>query len=410
MGYRRRRYHHWRDYSPRRLNSSSTYDPIAVLCLLFIIFVVVFSKWVVWGFTMVVAIVKRIIRKHKGIASPHAPTDRPILRRIGSALVSATPALHPPENFLDEVLTLSHAHALHALMVAIGSGVIASILALAPDSWLGLGSYLAVFLGLASLVALIVSIAGFAIRLWSQAPTTPIRPIQPRHDFNPKPSPAFPQGSSNADSLPPVVPPLSPVKGQPPLNPLGSPNRPRQYATASYAQQVARPHRAMPSTPSQQSHIASYDPPRETSQPTPYAPVQKNAMPYRRMPRLLTPTELAFYQVLTHAVGSSFTIQCKVRLADLADYPRDLPRRQRVFWNSQAAQKHVDFLLCDPASSEPLLAIELDDPSHHSRGAQKRDAFKNYFFEQVGLPLLRVNCSQSYDVPWLQMQIRQHTG
>lgn len=117
------------------------------------------------------------------------------------------------------------------------------------------------------------------------------------------------------------------------------------------------------------------------------------ALPYRlRADALLTRTELAFYQVLRVAVGNAYTICAKVNLADIFETrPFSLVHQNKI------DQKHVDFLLCDPASMRPVAGVELDDSSHQRADAQKRDQDKDAAFRAAGLPLIRIQVQQSYD-------------
>jgi len=52
-------------------------------------------------------------------------------------------------------------------------------------------------------------------------------------------------------------------------------------------------------------------------------------------------------------------------------------------------RKHVDFLLCDPATMRPLLGVELDDASHQRRDREQRDRLMEQAFAAAELPLAR---------------------
>ena len=54
-------------------------------------------------------------------------------------------------------------------------------------------------------------------------------------------------------------------------------------------------------------------------------------------------------------------------------------------------QKHVDFVLCEPRTTRPLLVIELDDASHNSSDRRRAaDAAKDHACRTAGIPMLRV--------------------
>ncbi len=54
---------------------------------------------------------------------------------------------------------------------------------------------------------------------------------------------------------------------------------------------------------------------------------------------------------------------------------------------------YLDFVLSDPESLAVVLAIELDDKSHWSTEARKRDLFKDSALASAGVPQLRVKGS-----------------
>lgn len=133
----------------------------------------------------------------------------------------------------------------------------------------------------------------------------------------------------------------------------------------------------------------------------------RRARPYRRRPAknrdippvrcraLLTPGERAFFNVLQRSLPRGCALSLKTRLADVIECPD-------ILWSApfgrRVAQKHVDFVLYDPASARILAVIELDDKSHDSPVRQRRDRFLKDVLEQVGIPLVRVRCAHRYHV------------
>jgi Protein of unknown function (DUF2726) len=110
---------------------------------------------------------------------------------------------------------------------------------------------------------------------------------------------------------------------------------------------------------------------------------------------LLTPTEQLFRRSLDIALDGRLQILCKVRLADLLQVRgHDAKERQRLF--RRFAAKHVDFLLAEPETLEPVLAIELDDSSHDRIDRRQRDQFLDELFAVAEFPLLRVKAAASY--------------
>ena len=129
-----------------------------------------------------------------------------------------------------------------------------------------------------------------------------------------------------------------------------------------------------------------------------------DAPEYRKSKSILTYRERILYRALGKAIDNEYLVMAKVRLADfvwLANEPED-----RKHHTNQILCKHVDFLLCGKFQLEPLLVIELDDPSHQWPGHQERDKFKDDTFAAIGVPILRVIMQDSYSIPELSNRIK----
>lgn len=128
-----------------------------------------------------------------------------------------------------------------------------------------------------------------------------------------------------------------------------------------------------------------------------------DGFPFRRRADFLSPAERDFCRALQVAVGSELHICAKVGLGDLffvADERRHPGARNRI------SRKHVDFVLLDPVTLHPALAIELDDSSHNRPDRQASDRFKDELFAGAGLPLLRVRVRATFDPAEIAAQIR----
>ena len=117
-------------------------------------------------------------------------------------------------------------------------------------------------------------------------------------------------------------------------------------------------------------------------------------LPYRARGKLVTKTELRFYKSLFKAVQDDFEIFAMVRIADLLRVESGAKNYRK--WLNKILAKHIDFVLCDPGSLEPIVCIELDDPSHQRADRVERDIFVNHAFESANLPLLRIPTQQAY--------------
>jgi hypothetical protein len=118
------------------------------------------------------------------------------------------------------------------------------------------------------------------------------------------------------------------------------------------------------------------------------------AWPYYARHALLTNAELSFYNQLRKAVGNRYTVAPKVRLADVIHCPDGV---WVMGYGRLIAQKHIDFILCDPATTRIVLAIELDDRSHAHPKRKARDLFVDRALAAAGVPLLRVPAAAIYD-------------
>ncbi len=111
---------------------------------------------------------------------------------------------------------------------------------------------------------------------------------------------------------------------------------------------------------------------------------------------ILTPAELKFYRALKE-VSEDLVIFAKVRVADILNVDSKKAKGNYLKYFNRIAKKHVDFLLCEPETLRPIMAIELDDRSHEREDRIKRDRFLDRAFEMAGLPLVRVKVSSKYE-------------
>lgn len=101
----------------------------------------------------------------------------------------------------------------------------------------------------------------------------------------------------------------------------------------------------------------------------------------------LTKSERDFYNMLGQAVGGDYRIFAQVHLSSILD-----EKVKGQDWRAARAsinRKSVDYLLCEKNYLSPVLAIELDDPSHDRPDRIVRDELVEAVLARVGLPLLR---------------------
>jgi hypothetical protein len=122
----------------------------------------------------------------------------------------------------------------------------------------------------------------------------------------------------------------------------------------------------------------------------------RTSYPYDCHRSLLSKAELAFYKSLVQAVGDGGVVFAKVRIADVIRPRKGMSPSnwQRAF--NAISSKHFDFLVCALADAKVLIAIELDDASHRSPRARRRDELVDRACASAELALLRVPAARSY--------------
>lgn len=128
------------------------------------------------------------------------------------------------------------------------------------------------------------------------------------------------------------------------------------------------------------------------------------SLPYRIRDDFLSNAELSFYGVIKQVVREEYVVCPKVNLGDLFYVTRS---KDKLSYQNKINRKHVDFLLCDPATLNPRLGIELDDSSHLRKDRQERDQFVESVFEAAGLALLRIPVAKAYSTSELVSLIQQ---
>lgn len=135
-----------------------------------------------------------------------------------------------------------------------------------------------------------------------------------------------------------------------------------------------------------------------------------DALPEVRLSdRFISTAETNFYRVLRQTVGDAAIIAMQASLNQLLYFPgNNRGNPARASWQNRVRGRAVDFVLLDPKSMRPLVAIELDEPSHAKPSRQTRDENVERILEAAGLPLVRVLTSRSYSTTELADVLRPH--
>ena len=117
---------------------------------------------------------------------------------------------------------------------------------------------------------------------------------------------------------------------------------------------------------------------------------------------LLTKAERSFFGVLEQAVGNSFRIFAKVRVADVLAPKKGLEPGDRQSAFNKIRAKHFDFVLCDPASLDIRAVVELNDKSHQQSQRSDRDEFLRSACGFAQIPMIEVAAKRGYSVETLR--------
>jgi len=114
-----------------------------------------------------------------------------------------------------------------------------------------------------------------------------------------------------------------------------------------------------------------------------------------RKAKFMSEAEIRFFKSLSEAIGPKYRIFAKPRLNDIV-YAVDSNRSRYQSRANKLRMKHVDFLLCDPATLTPICVIELDDSSHSRQDREARDGFVNNALKAAGVPIAHFPVRSSY--------------
>jgi len=119
---------------------------------------------------------------------------------------------------------------------------------------------------------------------------------------------------------------------------------------------------------------------------------------YRKKERLMNDSEQALFINLQKSLGDECLVLSKVRIEDFVEVDKSMALNYRNAWSlrGRIKSRHVDFLICDFATTKPILAIELDGKSHLNSARQDRDKFVNELYSTIGLPVKHVNVGDNF--------------
>ncbi|MCB1232356.1 MAG: DUF2726 domain-containing protein [Verrucomicrobiae bacterium] len=126
--------------------------------------------------------------------------------------------------------------------------------------------------------------------------------------------------------------------------------------------------------------------------------------PYGKRDAFLSPAEVSFFHVVKSILPPDYHLVTKVRLLDLF-FVRQPHQNQAA--RNRIDRKHVDFVICDAKTMDPVMAIELDDQTHRRKDRQERDQFVDEVFRVAGIPLIHIPAAKGYQVDEIRRLLRE---
>jgi hypothetical protein len=119
---------------------------------------------------------------------------------------------------------------------------------------------------------------------------------------------------------------------------------------------------------------------------------------YAKVERVMNQSEQALFVNLQKTLGNQYIILSKVRIEDFIRVKEGvLSRKDHWGLRSRIKSRHVDFLICDQATTKPLLALELDGKSHNAMDRQDRDKFVDELYKAIGLPIKHIPVGSNFE-------------
>jgi len=130
--------------------------------------------------------------------------------------------------------------------------------------------------------------------------------------------------------------------------------------------------------------------------------------PYHKRKSLMSEAEYSFYRVLLEAIDlKEYLLFTKVSQSDLV-YVKEKDNSRRMTFFNKISRKHIDFVVCDKLTAEPLIAIELDDSSHNRQDRIHRDQEVDKIFKDASFPLVRFKAKRGYSIDEVRNKLEEY--
>ncbi len=118
---------------------------------------------------------------------------------------------------------------------------------------------------------------------------------------------------------------------------------------------------------------------------------------YQKKDRVMNESEQALFINLQKALGDAYIVLSKVRIEDFVGVDKkNISNNNHWGLRGKIKSRHVDFLICNHATTKPLLAIELDGKSHNDIRRKNRDQFIDELYNAIGLPIEHIQVGGNF--------------
>ena len=128
---------------------------------------------------------------------------------------------------------------------------------------------------------------------------------------------------------------------------------------------------------------------------------------YKKKGALLNMQESAFYNALVTAVGEHGVVLTKVSMSNVVA-PVATNKKHWFIANNRIAKSYFDYVVCDPRTLEPRVAIEFDNGKQLDKGKIERQKLLMHVCKSAGIPLIGATIKHSYQVGRLRRLLAAH--
>jgi hypothetical protein len=117
----------------------------------------------------------------------------------------------------------------------------------------------------------------------------------------------------------------------------------------------------------------------------------------------IRPDEIVFYEILYKLFSEQYYIFPQARLTDLINIELGFRDHDNLY--NAIGLKSVDYLIVTKDKMKPILAIELNGDSHHSKIKQTKDKMKETILSFANIPLLTIQKEQKYNAENIKLKV-----